>query len=141
MVTAFLETLIDKGARSFFFSSLFAGSSFPSLSIICNPFKSSSGNAKSCSENQATEKQLTQTIQSLIGHAPLEDLMESNEKCSLEVQFRVDKENRITDVQVYGKNHELANFVIKHLSKAHIQLSSPLKHRTYQATLYFALRS
>jgi hypothetical protein len=109
--------------------------------LVFSIFYTTSGNAKSGTENQATEKQLTQTIQSLFGNAPLEDLMESNEKCSLEVQFRVDKDNKITDVQVTGKNHELANYVIKHLSKAHIQLSSPLKHRTYQTTLYFALRS
>jgi hypothetical protein len=109
--------------------------------LVFGIFYTTSGNAKSGTENQATEKQLTQTIKSLFRNAPLEDLMEGNEKCSLEVQFSIDKDNKITDVQVNGKNHELANYVTRHLTKARIQLSSPLIHRTYQTTLYFALRS
>jgi hypothetical protein len=108
--------------------------------LVFGIFYTTSGNAKSGTENQATEKQLTQTIQLLLRNAPLEDLMERNEKCNLEVQFSIDSYNKITDVQVNGKNPELVKYITRHLLHKKIQISSSLILRTYKINLLFALK-
>jgi hypothetical protein len=109
--------------------------------LVFGFFYTTSGNANSGLENQNSEKQLTETIYSLVQSAPLEDLMESNEKCSLDVQFRINRNNEITDVKVKGENPELVKYVIRKLSQSPVFINSTLKNHNFRVTLFFALKS
>jgi Na+-transporting NADH:ubiquinone oxidoreductase subunit NqrC len=73
-------------------------------------------NAVTVLEKQSTEKQLTDTLKSLFQNIPLEDLMVQRERSNIRVNFEINSNNELTNIQIDGSNPELNRYAFNELT-------------------------
>jgi hypothetical protein len=100
----------------------------------------SSINAGSISEKQSNNKQLKEKIESLFQNIPLQDLMVVREKCSLEVNFEINSNNELANIQINGKNSELVRYALNELMQAPIKVNPSFEHKKYSVNILCILR-
>lgn len=115
------------------------------IAILVGVFSLSSVNAGSGNvaseatgrEFKRTDREVGRTLENMFSKAPLEELMDGTE--NLNIKFRINKNNNMTDIKVTGENKELADYVYQKLMTEKISINSA-KPDKYSIDMVFVLR-
>jgi hypothetical protein len=103
------------------------------LGFLCIPSLS----AGSGIEKKITQKQLSQALYSLFRNAPLEDIMGDENDCNVNIYFKINDNNEMTDVYIDGKNEQIVRYAYNTLTGKTVKVT-PCKDRiAYMVSLRF----
>ena len=103
-------------------------------------FGTSAMNAESTAEKQSSKEELKETIKTAFQNIPLQDLMLTKERCNLEINFEVNRDNELANIKIKGTNQELVHYALYELNHAQIKVSPCIDHKKYSVIIQCILR-